>query len=132
MQIYVALCDDETACHEITKKLLADYRQKTASVSFSLSCFTSAKNLLNYIEENAAYDIYILDIIMPDINGIQLGSALREHGDNGFIIYLTSYPDFAVESYNTDALHYLLKPISNSYFFSVCLPVKIIACRHKT
>lgn len=117
MQIHVALCDDETACHDITKKLLADYRQKTTSVSFSLSCFTSAKSLLNHIEENTAFDIYILDIIMPDINGIQLGTALREHGDVGLIIYLTSSPDFAVESYNTDALHYLLKPISNSQFF---------------
>lgn len=131
MRIQVALCDDETAYHDITKKLLADYRQKTASVSFSLSCFTSAKNLLNHIEENAAFDIYILDIIMPGINGIQLGTALREHGDDGLIIYLTSSPDFAVESYNTDALHYLLKPINNSQF-DLCMDKAIRRLNHRS
>lgn len=98
MQIRVALCDDET-------------------VSFALSCFSSGRELLNYIDTYESFHIYILDIIMPDINGIQLGSALRERGDDGLIIYLTSSPDFALESYNTDALHYLLKPINNEPFF---------------
>ncbi len=117
MQIQVALCDDETAYHDTTKKLLAEYEQKLSSISFTLSCFSSGGELLNYISTNKAFDIYILDIIMPDINGIQLGVTLREQNDNGLIIYLTSSPDFAVESYNTDALHYLLKPIDSSQFF---------------
>lgn len=118
LQIHIALCDDETTYYDTVKKLLEDYRQKTSSVSFMLSCFSSGKDLLDYVSENAAFDIYILDIIMPDINGIQLGSALRERNDSGLIIYLTSSPDFAVESYNTDALHYLLKPISSNQFYS--------------
>lgn len=117
MQIHVALCDDETSYHDTTKQLLTTYRQKSSSVSFTLSNFFSGKDLLNYIDENTGFDIYILDIIMPDINGIQLGAALRERNDDGLIIYLTSSPDFAVESYNTEALHYLLKPINNSQFF---------------
>lgn len=117
MQIQVALCDDETASHEITKKLLAEYRQKVSPVSFVLSCFSSGRELLDYIDTSESFHIYILDIIMPDINGIQLGTALREQGDDGLIIYLTSSPDFALESYNTDALHYLLKPIDSEPFF---------------
>ncbi|MDE6662613.1 MAG: LytTR family DNA-binding domain-containing protein [Lachnospiraceae bacterium] len=117
MQIRVALCDDETAGHEITKKLIAEYRQKVSPVSFALSCFSSGKELLDYIDTYESFHIYILDIIMPDINGIQLGTALREQGDDGLIIYLTSSPDFALESYSTDALHYLLKPIDSNQFF---------------
>lgn len=117
MQIQVALCDDETVCHDTIKGLLADYGQKTSSVSFMLSCFFSGKELLDHIDKNAAFDIYILDIIMPDMSGIQLGTALRKRNDDGLIIYLTSSPDFAVQSYNTDALHYLLKPIDNHPFY---------------
>lgn len=117
MQIQIALCDDEAACHETTEKLLTQYRQRVPSVSFALSCFTSGRELLDYRNTNGGFDIYLLDIIMPDQNGIQLGTALREQGDDGLIIYLTSSPDFAVESYNTDALHYLLKPIDNNQFF---------------
>jgi len=117
LQIQVALCDDETACHDTTKKLLAKYAQKNSLFSYTLSCFSSGRELLDYINSHEAFDIYLLDIIMPDINGIQLGAALREQNDDGLIIYLTSSPDFAVESYNTDALHYLLKPIDSSQFF---------------
>ncbi len=117
MQIRVALCDDETACHDTTKKLLAEYAQKTASISYTLSCFSSGRELLDYINMNEAFDLYLLDIIMPDMNGIRLGVTLREQNDDGLIIYLTSSPDFAVESYNANALHYLLKPIDSSQFF---------------
>lgn len=117
MHIQVALCDDETACHDTIKKLLAEYAQKSSSISYTLSCFSSGRKLLNYINANEPFDIYLLDIIMPDINGIQLGVTLREQNDDGLIIYLTSSPDFAVESYKTDALHYLLKPIDSSQFF---------------
>lgn len=129
MRIRVALCDDDTVCHDTIEKLLADYRQKAFSVSFTLSCFSSSKDLLDHIDKNAAFDIYILDIIMPDMNGIQLGTALRERNDDGLIIYLTSSPDFAVESYNTDALHYLLKPISNHQFYS-CMDKAISRLNH--
>ena len=120
MQIKIALCDDETEFHETTEKLLTEYKQKNPSASFALSCFSSGRELLDYIDANQTFDIYILDIVMPGINGIQLGSALRERGDDGLIIYLTFSPDFAVESYSTDALHYLLKPIDNNQFFQ-CL-----------
>lgn len=131
MQIQVALCDDDTVYHDTIKKFLANYRQKVFSVSFMLSCFSSGKDLLDYIDENTAFDIYILDIIMPDMNGIQLGTALRERNDDGLIIYLTSSPDFAVESYNTDALHYLLKPISNHQFY-LCMDKAISRLNHRS
>jgi len=117
LQIRIALCDDETACHDTTEKLLAEYVRKTSSISYTLSCFSSGRELLDYVNANGTFDIYLLDIIMPDINGIRLGVTLREQNDGGLIIYLTSSPDFAVESYNADALHYLLKPIDSSQFF---------------
>lgn len=129
MQIQLALCDDEKACHETTKKLLAEYKEKVPSVSFALTGFTSGRELLNHIAVNGAFDIYLLDIIMPDFNGIRLGTALRDQGDDGLIVYLTSSPDFAVESYNTDALHYLLKPIDCSQFFR-CMDKAVSRLKH--
>lgn len=117
MQIRIALCDDEIVYHETVKRLLTEYKHEVFSVSFSLTCFSSGWELLDYIDKNKPFDIYILDIIMPEINGIQLGAGLRKQNDNGLLIYLTSTPDFAVESYNTNALHYLLKPINDKHFF---------------
>lgn len=130
MQIRIALCDDDMAYHKITKTLLADYKKKTAMSSlFVLSCFPSGKELLNHIDEYGTFDLYILDVIMPDMNGIQLGSALRKRNDEGIIIYLTSSPDFALESYSTDALYYLLKPI-DFIQFSLCMDRAVKRMEH--
>lgn len=129
MQIQVALCDDEKICHETTEKLLAKYKQRVPSVSFALSCFTCGQELIDYIDANGSFNIYLLDIIMPDLNGIRLGASLRKKGDDGLIVYLTSSPDFAVESYNTDALHYLLKPIDESQFYR-CMDKAVSRLKH--
>lgn len=118
IQIRIALCDDEAACHEKITRLLQKYKQAASLFSFTLSYFSSGKELLDFIDKHGGFSLYILDIIMPGINGIQLGTALRKRKDAGLIVYLTSSPDFALESYNTEALHYLLKPIDDSRFFS--------------
>ena len=52
----------------------------------------------------------MLDVIMPRLSGIDLGVKLRELGDDAPIIYLTTSPDYAVDSYLAQAFYYLLKP----------------------
>ncbi len=113
----IAVCDDEKLYHEKIINLLREYNQTRPDLSFTLSAFSSAKELLNYTFEHGGFDLYILDIIMPEMSGIELGSSLRKSGDEGMIIYLTTSPDFAVDSYQVDAFHYLLKPIDTTSFF---------------
>ena len=57
-------------------------------------------------------DIVFLDILMPLQNGIDIGRELRQHDNVVQLIYLTSSPEFALESYETKAQGYLLKPVS--------------------
>lgn len=116
----IAVCDDTKPELDKILELLREYNRIRQDLSFTLSAFSCADELLNFIDEYGRFDLYILDIIMPETNGIQLGSALRERGDNGMIVYLTSSPDFAVDSYNIEAFHYLLKPIGAVSLFS-CL-----------
>lgn len=61
---------------------------------------------------DAPFDIYLLDIVMPDMNGIELGRQIRQTHRDGSILYLTSSPDFALESYQAKAYSYLLKPVN--------------------
>ena len=61
------------------------------------------------MDEHGGFDLYILDCIMPGMNGIELGAALRMRDDMGFLIYLTTSPDFALDSYRVDAFDYLFK-----------------------
>ena len=51
----------------------------------------------------------ILDIRLPGINGIELGRILRERGKDTKLLYLTSYAEYAAESYLVEASQYILK-----------------------
>lgn len=83
----IALCDDEITSHERTMDLIRQYKQIHSERTLSLSSFTSGKELINHVDEHGGFDLYILDCIMPGMNGIELGAALRMRDDMGFLIY---------------------------------------------
>src|SRR5476651_2091301 len=60
-------------------------------------------------------DLIFLDINMPDINGVQLIAALAV---KPMVIFTTAYSNYAVESYNLNAIDYLLKPITFERFLA--------------
>ena len=83
-----------------------------------MTTFSSGAALLEHLRFKGTFDIYLLDIIMPEQNGIELGLSIREFDLGGRIIYLTASPDFAVDSYRTRASDYLLKPLDKTHLFS--------------
>ena len=113
----IALCDDEEIYHEKIQNLIRQYKLIHSDRTFSLSSFSSGRELLNHVDEYGGFDLYILDCIMPGMNGIELGSALRRRDDAGILLYLTTSPDFALDSYRVDAFDYLLKPMDRDLFF---------------
>ena len=60
-------------------------------------------------------DLIFLDINMPDINGMQLIQTLAA---KPMVIFTTAYSNYAVESYNLNAVDYLLKPITFERFLA--------------
>ncbi len=58
------------------------------------------------------YDLLLLDMLMPGINGMQAAREIRERNSRVQIVFLTSSPEYAVESYSVRAYYYLLKPAS--------------------
>lgn len=65
------------------------------------------------------YDILLLDILMPGINGMQAAHEIRAFDAGVKIVFLTSSPEFAVESYAVKAYDYILKPVSKDKLFSI-------------
>lgn len=115
----IALCDDEKKSHETLKVLINQYKQLHPDRILSLFSFISGKELLNYVDECGSFDLYILDCIMPEMDGIELGTALRKRDSSGILLYLTTSPDFALASYRVDAFDYLLKPVEKELFFQI-------------
>ena len=62
-------------------------------------------------EEGADFALLFLDIFMGGITGIDTARRLRELGRSTPLVFLTTSPDFAVESYDVEAAGYLLKPL---------------------
>lgn len=106
---HISVCDDNGGELEKICSIINEYTAENNIIA-EIKAFSSGNELLEYEDGGVCSDIYILDIIMPDMNGIILGKAIREKNAEAFIIFLTSSKDYALESYSVKAFSYLLKP----------------------
>ena len=104
------ICDDDslqlTAMAELTHKWARDRKIAVEIKQFS----SSVAVLEEYSPEHN--DILLLDVIMPEIDGLKLAQRLRKIRADFHIIYMTSTGDFALEAYDVHPYAYLLKPVS--------------------
>ncbi len=106
----IAICDDNVPQLQQFENTVQNFiRLKQPAHPVSIHTFTNGRDLFLFTQKYGAFDVVILDIIMPDLNGIELAAKLRAKGDNCRIIFLTSSPEFAVDSYKVKAYYYLLK-----------------------
>lgn len=115
----IALCDDEPEQLASIGDLLLQYIDDRPGLAARLTTFSRGNSLLERVDLSGDFDLYILDIIMPGLSGIDLGIKLREKKCAGPIVYLTTSPDYAVDSYLVQAFHYLLKPVQPTRLFKV-------------
>ena len=115
----IAICDDEASCRAQIYDLLCDYVEDRKDKEIQVELFTSPEALLRTVQEGSIFDIVILDIVMPGMNGIQLGQALRNESIDQKIVYLTSSEEYALDSFRVRAFDYLLKPVEKKTLFPV-------------
>ena len=106
----IAICDDDR--QELTHivSLLERYQQ-TNIEKLSIHPFSSSFELAVSARAER-YDLYLLDIIMPGLDGMELAREIRSFDRAADLIFLTTSPEFAVESYTVKATNYLMKPVS--------------------
>ena len=73
--------------------------------------FTRPREALEWLETHPV-DLALLDIDMPEINGLMLAEQLKRRYPDAAIIFLTAFPQFAVQAFKLRATGYLLKPVS--------------------
>jgi DNA-binding LytR/AlgR family response regulator len=103
--------DDEPMALEVIKGLT----EKVTFVNLS-AYFTNSFEALAFLQNNKV-DLIFLDIKMPDISGIEF---LKSIPDPPMIIFTTAYSEHAVESFELNAIDYLLKPFSLTRFLKAC------------
>jgi DNA-binding LytR/AlgR family response regulator len=115
--LIIAICDDDSQELAHISSFIDTYRQeKKASLIYKT--FQNAIELLSTVS-NGDYDILLLDILMPGLTGMQAAHEIRAFNAEVKIVFLTSSPEFAVESYAVKAYDYILKPASKDKLFSI-------------
>jgi DNA-binding LytR/AlgR family response regulator len=85
-----------------------------------ISTFTNPKDALAFLKDNFV-DLIFLDFNMPGISGLQFVEKLQL---KPYIIFTTAYSEYAIDSYNFEAIDYLLKPIEFDRFYKAINKVK--------
>ena len=103
------IVDDEP----LAVRLLESYVEKTPDLVL-LASFTDSIKAINAIKAQKP-DLLFLDIQMPNIDGMELAHSLPEATR---VVFTTAFKEYAFESYEVNALDFLLKPIRYNKFLS--------------
>ena len=106
----IAICDDNASeCQMIYNTISAH----PAMEEQIFVLYTSASEFIDALSNGSAYDIVFLDVDMPYINGISLGKYIKENTPNTLIVFVTNYPQYAIEAFDCEANGYLIKPLDS-------------------
>ena len=111
------VCDDDKNTTLEIKAALEIYA-RDHGMTFSVSILNDSSILDESIQSSTPYDFYILDIIMPLTDGLELAGDIRKHDLKAHIIFLTSSEEFALDSYEFHADAYLIKPIDTDKLYA--------------
>lgn len=114
--IRIAICDDNKEQLELIKAACDQYFLENNRYKAEVFSFDNPLSFLEGIEKSGGYDAVLLDICMPGMSGMDLARAIRTRGEKTEIIFLTASSEFALEAYSVQAVHYLLKPVSQKQF----------------
>lgn len=102
----VAICDDNLSAIAQLRNMISDYFALVNKTCEFIS-FHSPEALLN--TDLTSVHIIFLDIDMPNINGIDAAAKLRNDYPNTFIVFVTSWIEYAPAGYRVNAFRYILK-----------------------
>jgi len=111
----IAICDDNHIERSYIKEMINDMSLKS---EVTISDFDNGTELINSHNINH-YNIILMDVDMPERTGVEIGKLLRLSDSKTILIFITSFPQYAIEAYDCNAFHYILKPVNKTKFEQV-------------
>lgn len=106
--LQVAICDDEITqlhkIHEQTHNCFSSHQ-----IFAAIQTFSSSSALLYEIEDSMHFDLLILDIEMPNLNGMDLANQVKKYLPNVLIIFVTSHMEYVLDAYELSIFRYIPK-----------------------
>jgi len=115
----IAILEDCSIQAEVILELLTEYLKKRLDIKWNVKSFSSGEELFDSIEAGDVYNLLLLDILMPGLNGMELARLIKKQDDGAKIIFLTATKDYAIEAFRIFADYYLVKPVKRKEFYPV-------------
>ena len=104
--MHVGICDD---CKE-AREFLLEILKGCAEVRL-VSAFSEGGALLEATEDGVVFNLVFMDIDMPGMDGLTVGKRVKALSPSTALVFVTGYPQYALDAFECEAFHYLLKPV---------------------
>ena len=112
---HIAIVEDEAEFSAQLQEYIKEY-QKEHDVPMKVSVFSDGAEIL--ADYQPLYDIILLDIEMPKVNGMEAAEQIRKMDADVVLMFITNMAAYAIRGYEVGALDFVMKPI-NYYTFSM-------------
>lgn len=117
----VCICDDNPGDVARIQALAECFAGEHPEFPLNIRTFSASLDLLEFLNQNGGFDLYLLDILMPQMEGMELAERIRARNEAAEILFLTSSPEYALDAFDVSACGYLLKPVDKERFDKVLL-----------
>lgn len=115
----IAICEDIPQELDLLRRHIETVSQKRG-IETACTFFHQGGDLLRYLEQtDSKFTMAFLDVYMPGMSGVQTAQRLKEAAPATQVVFVTSSRDFAVDAFELDALHYLVKPVTEEQVAAV-------------
>lgn len=113
----IAIVDDEKIFTDQLEEYMVQYQAENQA-QFQVTVFHSSTGFLENFRKE--YDLILLDVEMPELNGMELAEKIRETDEQVVLMFITNMAQYAIHGYSVGALDFVTKPL-NYYTFAMKL-----------
>jgi len=115
--LHLAICDDNA----IVIEQIETFIDRMGKKRIEYDIFYSAEELYCYKHLGNEYDMYLLDIEMGGMTGLNLAKKLREEKSNALIVFLTNHTQYVYDVFEVFTFDFIIKPITYEKFNGLIL-----------
>lgn len=109
----VAIVEDEAECRGVLRDMISRYAEEQQK-QIRVQEFSDGSELVDNYKPD--YDILLLDIEMPHLDGMKAAEKIRETDQDVVIVFITNMAQYAIKGYEVNALDFIIKPVNYSTF----------------
>ncbi len=117
----ICICDDDINDLAQIQAMAERFAGEHPEFPLMVQSFSSPFDLLEHLSGKGGFDLYLLDILMPQIKGLELAERIRARTEPAELLFLTSSPEYALDAFDVAACGYLLKPVNQEKLDKVLL-----------